>query len=267
MTVVLDRLFERRKSPRIAGDLEVTIHCEGPGVQIRGEMRDLSLGGICVATREPFAQASAVRLDLKRPRRAFSVGARGLWQRYEPGEKVVLTGFAFEPLGDFECAAIGGLLSASLDRIAASLEKSRLAELGVGEPIAIAELVRFRRFRGGHVIYDGSAPEREAASNFVVEQGRVSLHLAEDEARTAALGQIGPGEIFGGLCGGSAPPHEVAIADCDTRLFEIDRSSFEHVRERQPALAFELAAASSRATWLRVCAALLATVDSLGGKT
>jgi hypothetical protein len=151
---------ERRLAPRVADDLSVSIHPQDLSDPIPGVARDLSMGGICVATRIPFACSDILRIALHAPGRAISPEVKQLWQQYEPSEKVVLTGFAFGRLNEVERHAIAELLSASLRRIAEVLQSSLLPKLGVADVMRLAEAVRFLCFRAGHVVYGTASGAR-----------------------------------------------------------------------------------------------------------
>ncbi len=265
MPALFERFFksERRRAPRIADDLSVTIHVDGVSDPIEGVARDLSMGGICVATRSTFAHANSMRIVLQPTGQAVSLVAKRLWQQYEPGEKVVLTGFAFETLSEAERKTIAELLSASVQRISEILRSSRLPELGLADVMGIAEVVRFRSFRSGHVIYGCSAQDHSAGSLYIVEEGRVSLHVASEQSRNMAIALTQEGDIIGGIDTSlGASLREVAIAEGDARLFEIGRSGFDYLRRHRAELALELASAAFRATSSRLCAALLEASES-----
>jgi len=250
---------ERRATPRIANDLPAAIHRRDAADPLHGYARDLGIGGICIATHHPFPFESASRVVLQSGGSPLEVGAKGLWQSYEDGEKVVLTGFAFiEPSGQ-QREHIAKLVAASLRRIARRLARTRLPDLGVADLRAVAETVRLRNFRAGRVVYGARALQDHAGSIFVLEEGRVSLHLADARSRRVALAVVEKGDVFGSAALGASPPlPEIAIAESDTRLLEIHRSAFEHLRQSRPQLAIELAYASFRAASLRHCTALLA---------
>jgi hypothetical protein len=257
--VLFERWFrgERRLDARVAGDLSVSIHPQDLSDPIPGIARDLSMGGICVATRTPFACAGTLRIALHAPGPAICPEVRKLWQRYEPGEKAVLTGFAFERLSEDERNRISELVSASVQRIGEVLRSCRLPKLGAADLMRIAEAVRFRAFRAGHVIYGCMTRDRGAGSLFIIEKGGISLHLAGVESRSLALAEIQQGEIFGGIdLGPGSLLREVAIAEGDARLLEIGSSGMVRLRRQHPELALEIAGAAFQAASRRLCAAL-----------
>jgi len=267
MPMFFDRFWagQRRAKPRIAGDIPAALYAEGGEAVIHGTARDLGMGGLCIATRSPFAAGSIVRIALRARAASVSVEVSGLWQEYEDGEKTVLTGFAFGSLSKAERKAISALVSQAIGRIARTLQQTRLPELGIEDAMAIAELVRFRSFRSGRVVYGNQAHDQHAGSLFVVEQGLVSLHLATPPSRRVALALVDQGDLFGGFgLGAPGPFPEVAVAECDSRLLEIHTNTFAFVRRHRPELALQLAVAASRAASLRYCAALLATEPSPG---
>jgi CRP-like cAMP-binding protein len=264
MTTRFERFFkgERRRAPRIADDLTVAIHVDGLADPIEGVARDLSMGGICVATRIAFAHANTMRIAVQAASKAVLLESKRLWQQYEPGEKVVLTGFSFAALSENDRKTIAELLSASVQRISEILRSSRLPELGPADVMAIAEEVRFRCIRSGHVVYGCDAQDHHAGSLYIVEEGRISLHLASDESQNRAIAQIQEGDLFGGIdAGAGASMREVAIAECEAYLFEIGRSGFDHLRRHRPELALELASAAFRAARTRLSSALLEAAE------
>jgi CRP-like cAMP-binding protein len=248
---------EHTWTQRIAGDLSVAIHAEGHSDPIRGLVRDLTVDGGCLATRTPLPHVGSLRISLPAPSRAIWAEVKPLWQRYQRGEKVMLTGFAFVGLNQIEREAISELLSASLRRISEILGKSRLPELGVTDPQKVAEAVRLRRFFSGQVVY---APARDPSESslYVVEKGRISLQLASLESRSLLIASIEEGGVFGGIHVGPAEPlREVAIAEADVYLLEIDRHGSEYLLCQRPELALQLASAAFRAASIRLCRALL----------
>jgi hypothetical protein len=261
MSVFFDRFStgERRAAPRIAEDLSAAIYCDDVAGPLQGTARDLSMRGLCIATRSPFPYTVAARVLLHAGSAPISVRVRGLWQHYEHGEKVVLTGFGFAKLSRAERRKIADLVSTSVQRLARILQQTRLAELGFPDAMAVAEFVRIRSFRAGHVVYGCPAQRHHADSIFVVAEGLVSLHLAGPDSRKVALALVEKGDLFGGIALGSPPPlPEVAIAECDARLLEIHARAFDYLQHHRPRLALQLAAAAFRAACLRHCAALLA---------
>jgi len=216
------------------------------------------MGGICIATRTPFPHGSAVRIVLHARSAPLAVAVKGLWQQYEPSEKLVLTGFEFAPRSKADRKRIADLVADSVQRIAEVLRHTRLPELGLGDAMAVAEIVRFRSVRAGHVVYGCQAQSHHAASIFVVEGGRVSLHLAGAGSQRVEVALVEKGGLFGNVSPDSPPLREVAVAECDTQLLEIHDGMIEHLRRHQPQLAFRLASATFRAASLRHRAALLA---------
>jgi CRP-like cAMP-binding protein len=137
------------------------------------------------------------------------------------------------------------------------LRRTRLAELGLGDAISVAEIVRLRRVRAGHVVYGLGDRGRHAASLFVVQAGRISLHLVGRGARRVEVALVESGDLFGSAAPDPAPLREVAVAESDARLLEIPDGMIQHVRRQQPELAYRLACAAARAATLRYRAALL----------
>jgi len=97
-----------------------------------------------------------------------------------------------------------------------------------------------------------------------------SLNPSIIMASTCLMGQSGPLASFAGFgslaSAAPEPLREVAVAECDTRLFEIEQSSIDRLRDRNPRLALRLLTAVFRSASLRHCQALFPALEPTGSR-
>jgi len=269
----MPRFFSRfgadpeRSLPPALDDLPAAVYCGELGAPVWGMGRDLTSEGVCIATRSPLPVATGARVVLHGPSAPVSVEVQGLWQQYEDGEPVILTGFRFTRLSRADRRTIVELSSANVRRIASVLVDLPSAGLDREDALALARIVHRRNFRSGRVVYGSPAQGQHAGSLFVVQEGQVSLHLAGDASRRMELTVVEEGGVFGTLASAApAPLREVAVAECDTRLFEIEQSPFDRLRDRNPRLALRLLTAVFRSASLRHCQALFPALEPTGAR-
>ena len=104
--------------------------------------------------------------------------------------------------------------------------------------------VEMREVRRRHVIY---IPGDPGQSVFFLNGGRVKISKVTRDGRELTLAYRVPGEIFGELCLSDANPREeMAEAMENALITELDRSVFEKLVDRFPALAFQLMRVSNK---------------------
>ena len=263
----MPRFFSRfgaepeRPHPPGLEDLPAAIYCGELKAPVWGAARDLTTEGVCIATRFALPLTNGGRVVLHAHSAPVSVEVQGLWQQYEDGEPAILTGFRFTRLSRADRRTIVELSSANVRAIASVLVDLPSAGLDREDALALARIVHRRNFRSGRVVYGSPAQGQHAGSLFVVQEGRVSLHLAGDASRRVGLTVVEQGGLFGGIASAApAPLREVAVAECDTSLFELEQSSFERLRDRNPRLALRLLTAVFRSASLRHFEAIFPTL-------
>ncbi|MCG8588715.1 MAG: cyclic nucleotide-binding domain-containing protein [Proteobacteria bacterium] len=257
--------LELRSNPRVGADLPVDIYSTEFSGSLPGRTRDLSVGGLCVATAGPFAFKSVTEVGLTLPGASYRIPAEGRWQREEPRADLVLTGIA---LNDPEPAALDELWQVVLDsgmRLARFLhERTNLHELGLEEAMALAQISRYRDVAAGATVYRQGTQVDGEDSIFLLLRGRVSLEARVRDAIEIPVQQLDVGDLFGGLPLLADVPHaESAVAESDSRLLEIDRSAFRYIRTAKPWMGYRLAAALIRTTARRLTETLTRVQDRL----
>ncbi len=234
---------EVRADPRVGVDLPVEVHSADLPAPLLGRSRDLSVGGVCVATPSPFACKSVRRVVLRLPDRTLALEAEGRWQRDVAGDETVLTGLSFVDPDD---SAVDYLWELVLDRgkeLARFLyARSDISNLGLEEAMGIAQTTRVQHVPAGRWLYTQGRPGPEADSIYIVLEGRVALQVRVRDALEKAFDSVGPGGLVGGagVVGGEPPP-ESAVAETDLRLLEIDSRSYQYLLAAKPWLALRLA--------------------------
>ncbi|HKK50058.1 MAG TPA: cyclic nucleotide-binding domain-containing protein [Myxococcota bacterium] len=250
--------LEIRSNPRVGTDLPVQIYSGDFGGALEGRTRDLSIGGVCVATPSPFSYKSVQRISLLLPTRSITLDAVGCWQRDDPQDDLILTGLSFdrpdpEPLELVwdHVLDTGKILARFL------YERTALHELGLEEAMGLAQVTRFRSVRAGEVIYRQGNRGDHNDSIFLITEGSISLQLRIRDAIEQPLALLRAGDLFGGLPLLADLPHaETAVANEEVRLLELDRAAFRHLRSMKPWLGHRLGVALLRVHAQRLASTL-----------
>ncbi len=254
---------DSRGAARVGADLPVQLH----GTDFRGTLparsRDLSAGGICIATPSAFVLKSVRRVTLDLPSGPLTLQAEGRWQRDELSEGVVLSGLEFvEPPPD-AVEALNRLIFETGRSLAQFLStESELRGLGLEEILGLAHITRFRDVTAGATIYRQDTAHPGEDSIFVVARGSVIVQVRARGVSEVMLARLGPGQIFGGmpLVGGISHA-DSAVADTDVRIIEINQDSFRYLKTARPSLAEGLAFAVTHAYRRRLMDALARVQD------
>lgn len=254
--------LEGRGDPRVGTDLPVEVYAtDFPGALL-GRTRDLSIGGVCIATQSPFNIKSVQKIVLGLPSQNLMFDAIGCWQREDPSERLILTGIRFENPDTDQLELVWDQVLDSGKQLARFLyERTALHELGLEEAMGLAQVTRFRDVSPGDTIYRQGQRGDGSDSIFLIIEGNVTLQLRVRDAIERPLCQLGVGDLFGGLPLLADLPHcESAIADTHVRLLEVDASAFRHLRSMKPWLGHRLGVAL-----LRVHAQRMGKVLGLAG--
>jgi hypothetical protein len=228
----------------VALALPAEIHLAGARGTLCGRTRDLSVGGVCIATAARFASGDVRRVVLAAPSGRLELGAEGCWQAEAPGDEVFLTGVRFRDVAGEALEELWDLVHAQAKSLTIWLSGQKdFAGLSLNEVMELAHVTRHREFRAGRAIYRQDADVPGEDSIFVVRRGEVVLEMRTARERRLVRERCGPGCVLGGvgLVAGTAPA-ETAIAERDASLLEISRGAFGNLQLASPSLAFRLAA-------------------------
>jgi len=243
--------LESRDDPRVACEFRVALHTE-LSTPLVAAARDVSVGGLCVATAYPFAFQSLESVAFELGQAPLRLRANGRWQRTDAASQTVLTGLEFAPLeARIEDLLWDFVVDTGKDIARFIHRRSALRGIGLDGALGIAHASRLRVLRAGELIYC----EGRSGSNsiFIVREGSVTLQVRVRDVRNELLGVVEVGQLFGGLAllAGVAQP-ELAVARTPTRLLEIDERALNHLARSRPWLAPEIAFAVTRAYGERV---------------
>jgi hypothetical protein len=254
---------DSRRFGRVGADIPVQLH----GSDFRGTLparsRDLSAGGLCIATSSAFVLKSVNRVTLGLPSGALTVSAEGRWQRDAPADGMVLSGIEFIDPSPDAVETLNRLVYEIGRSLAQFLStESELEGLGLEEILGLAHITRFRDLVAGGSIYRQDTARTGEDSIFVVGKGTVVLQVRVRGVTEVLLARLGPGQVFGGMpLIGGAQHGDSAIADTDVRILEIDQDAYRYLKTARPKLAEDLAFVVARAYRRRLNDALVRLRD------
>lgn len=257
--------FQLRGEPRVGSSYPVRIYATAFSGPLKGQTRDISVTGCCVATPSVFDAKSIQRVRLDLPGGALELEAEGRWQSSVRHDDVVMTGVEFRRPPD---EAVERLWDTVLDagkELARFLYRhSDLRDVGVDGAMGLAQVTRFREVEAGKALYrQGPAGDGER-SIFVVDRGTVTLQMRVRGARETPVDRLAAGQLFGGLPLLAPVEHaESAVAQTDARLLEIDERAFRYLARAKPWLAQLVAQAVTSTYARRLHDALARTRDRL----
>lgn len=236
-------VLEARADPRVGVDLGARVFSRDFEGGLDARARDLSVGGVCVASESPFAFKSVERLVLDLPSGPMELPAQGRWQSESVCERVVLTGLAFDSRSAADVSRLWDAVQGSCKELGLFLyDRTELSDLSADDAVSVAQISRFRIVGIGRFIYRQDVCRAGDDSIFIVHRGRVSLGHGFTSGREATLERLGPGCLFGGLpIVAETPNLETAVADEDCTLLEISRAAYGYMRVARPLLAQRLA--------------------------
>jgi CRP-like cAMP-binding protein len=250
--------MESRSIPRVGVDLAAEITSGDLSQALPARTRDIGIGGACLATISPFSYRSVRRVTLHMPDGILSVAARGMWQRVEHTENVVLTGVEFIDPDERSMDRLWDLVMDCGKTLARFLHgDTDLRNLSPDEAVGISHASRWRAVPTGRYVYRDDVARSGDASIFLVHSGSIVLQLRMRGAIDRPIARLGPGRLFGGLALLAEPiAGESAIAHSDARLLEINHASFGFLCATKPWLAQRIALAVTLA-YARRAATLL----------
>lgn len=232
---------ERRVAPRVAARLHAQLCCDDLPCGLRGVIRDVGPGGLCVETLSPFALSSLRSVQIALPGGTREIAARGLWQRANGANSGMLTGLCFEqPRRDHE-EELRAYVHEAIMELSLFLQSSPdLTELRVDDAVNVACSTRMAEFANGALIYTQGTLGTRGDSLFVVQAGAVVLE-ARQRARSVHLQTVGPGGLFAGVALLTDQPHlESAVARGAVTLLEIDAYTLGYLEAANPSVARHL---------------------------
>lgn len=251
----MDPERDRDRIPRVGVDLSAEITSGDFAQGLPARTRDIGIGGACLATVSQFSYGGVRRVTLHLPEGSLSVAARGLWQRTEHAENVVLTGVEFIDPDPVLIDRLWDLVMDTGKALARFLHgtDSDLRHFTPDEAVGISHASRWREVPAGRYVYRNDVPRSGESSIFLVHSGTVILQLRMRGAVDRPIARLGPGRLFGGLALLVEPVlGESALAHSDARLLEINQTSFRFLCATKPWLAQRLAQAVTVAYARRV---------------
>lgn len=231
------RALESRVNPRVAVDIPAALRSAGFSHPLQARTRDLSIGGVCLATRTPVALSEIQRVELEVDGERLVLDAEGRWQSPDSGDKDVLTSVQFCSVSPDARSTLNRALSKSMTGLTAFLGRSAIGGVTEEEHAGLAQVTRYRKVSGGSYVYQESAKGGSAGALFLVRDGSVALEVRLGGTRNALVAKLGPGQLFGGLGVPDVPCFDSAYAERDTTLVEISSGAIAYLRMARPLLA------------------------------
>jgi CRP-like cAMP-binding protein len=211
--------------------------------------RDLSIGGVCVATRSPVGLQSIRHIVLHLPSGPIRLEASGRWQSWHAATASALTGVAFKSVpAQAQDAIWDHVLDVSKDLARFLLRGSELRDIGIDGAMSLAQVSRLCAVRAGATIYQEAREDLAPSSSiFIVREGAVLMRKRLREVVERDIAMVHPGELLGGLPMFTSAGHsETAVARSATRLIEIDERAYLYLMQARPWIAQKLAFAAAR---------------------
>ena len=243
-------IFDARNDPRVGVDFPVQIFSGDFSGPLAGTARDLSVGGMCVATASRFSFGSIRSVSLEiADCPPLELKAEGCWQTDATSDASMLTGVSFPNPEKSEIARLWSLVNAAREALGLFLfDRSELTGLSADDVANLADCTRYRVVPPRRRIYRQDERHSEDDSIFLLLRGEVSLMARIGDRNEVALERLSPGRLIGGLpTVADLPNQESAVADCHATLLEISQKSFAGLRLAKPLLAQRLAQVVTRA--------------------
>ncbi len=235
-------ILEARTDPRVGVDFPIQIFSGDFSDPLPASARDLSVGGVCLATTSMFSFKSISRVRLDLADGAMELNAEGRWQSESSSDDSILTGLNFMDLDKDDVSQLWDVVNDASKELGLFLfDRSDLSDLPADDATNLADCSRYRLVSAGRQIYRQDE-SRSGDSIFLVLRGEVRLTVQLGNRQEVTLEQLGSGSLFGGLPAvADLPNQESAVADSQATLLEISRWSFAHLRVAKPLLAQRLA--------------------------
>jgi CRP-like cAMP-binding protein len=241
-------VVEARATPRVSADFPLRIWSRDLSGPLDARTRDLSVGGVCVATKSPFSFKSVRRIGLQLGDESLELEAEGRWQSESHSDDAVLTGVSFVRPEPRHVQRLWDVVHDAGKQLARFIyDGSELCDLGADDADSLAQVTRARQISAGRLVYRQDMVRPGDDSIFLVQRGRVSLVSRICDGRDLTVERLGAGGLVGGLpLIAGVPNAESAWADEDSALLEISRSAFSYLRLAKPLVAQRLAQSVAR---------------------
>ncbi len=233
-------VLESRAAPRVAADFPVELHGSAFKSPLPAQVRDISTGGLCVATATQVALDSLHSVTLNLPQGRLRFKVEGKWQTNQSLDDSVLTGAVFDGLMPAQLASLWDVVEKT-SRDVASFVYASLKDEGAGldDAMSIAQTTRTRVVPRGRFLYQRHQPPAPSDDSiFIVRHGSVEMLVPVRGGQEMRLGKLGPGSLIGGMgsVAGMLPLESVQTNE-ETSLLEVSRSAFSYLRVAKPLLA------------------------------
>ncbi|MAI26675.1 MAG: hypothetical protein CMN75_11630 [Spirochaeta sp.] len=233
-------LLEGRREVRVGVQHPVEIYCSSFDLPLAAQVRDVSAGGMCIATPSPIPVEKLAGVGLQVAGGSLRLNAVGVWQTRISMDESVLTGLEFIRPEPFLLLSLREWVDASVRDVGAFLyEVLRSEKIGFEDCMLLAQSTRVRVIPRGRYLYKrGESPLDQDDSIFFLREGQVELGIPKPHGSPHITAELGPFSLLGGLgCVASMPHFEDARALEDTTVLEIARPAFAYLRIAQPLLA------------------------------
>ena len=231
---------DARVHDRVAVDLPIELHLSGLTHPLSARTRDLSAGGMCLATDSPVAVSEIRRVTIQLGAgQTVDLDAEGKRQSVPDAEQSVLTSLQFVNVAPEVRLLLEREVQDRSRKLAEFLVASELDGLNVDDAAGITRVTRLRRVPARQHVYRQGAEETNAGL-FVVYKGEICLdvRLGRGGGREIALSRVRPGGILGGLTlMARMKAVESAWAEDEATLVEISSGAFHYLRFARPLLA------------------------------
>ena len=242
MTEAAEVLLDARADPRVGVDFPVQILSGDFSGPLAASARDLSVGGMCVATASLLSFKAIRRIRLSLPSGPLELEAEGRWQTESVSENSRLTGLRFANVGPQELGRLWNAVhEASKDLGLFLYDQSELGSICPDDAGSLADCSRYRIVPQRREIYRQDECRPGDDSVFLVMRGDIRLEVTLADQRRVTLERLTSGSVFGGLgIIADLPNLETAVADSSSTLLEISRASFSYLRIARPLLGLRL---------------------------
>lgn len=233
-------LLESRREVRVGVQHPVEVYSSSFDLPLAAEVRDISAGGMCIATPSPIPVEKLAGVGLNLPGGSLRLNGIGVWQTRMSMDESVLTGLKFIRPEPRQLLSLREWVDACGRDVGALLSEVLKGEkIGFEDCILLAQSTRVRVIPRGRYLYQrGEVPADRDDSIFFIRRGSVELTIPKRHGSPDVTAQLGPLSLLGGLgCVASMPHFEDARAMEETIVLEISRASFAYLRIAQPLLA------------------------------
>ncbi len=236
-------ILETGTDPRVGVDFPVQVFSGDCSGALPASARDLSVGGVCLATTLMFSFKSIRRVRLDLASGPIELNAEGRWQSEAASDASMLTGVSFTDPDKDDVSQLWSVVNDVGKELGLFLfDCSDLSDLCADDARSLADCSRYRLVAARTRIYRQDEYRPRDDSIFLVLRGEVSLMVQLGSRREVTLERLKTGSLFGGLPAiADLPNQESAVADSQTTLLEISRWSFAYLRVTKPLLAQRLA--------------------------